>query len=76
MTHTEVGIVVSTKMQKTVVVKVQRKVKHRLYKKLMTKTRKFKAHDEIGSQAGQKVKIIETKPISKGVNFKVLEVLD
>lgn len=70
------GVVVSTKMQKTVVVKISSKVKHPLYKKLINKTIKFKAHDEIGVQKGQTVKIIETKPISKEVKFKVLEVVE
>lgn len=74
MPQIKTGIVVSSKMQKTVVVKVSTKVKHRLYKKLITKTKKFKAHDEIGVKIGQKVKIIETKPISKDIHFKVMEV--
>ncbi|KKQ89698.1 30S ribosomal protein S17 [Candidatus Curtissbacteria bacterium RIFCSPHIGHO2_12_41_11] len=75
MPQIKTGIVVSGKMQKTVVVKVSTKVKHRLYKKLITKTKKFKAHDEIGVKIGQKVKIIETRPISKDIHFKVVEVL-
>lgn len=70
------GIVVSTKMQKTVVVKINSKVKHPLYKKLINKSSKFKAHDEIGVQKGQTVKIQETKPISKEVKFKILEVVE
>jgi len=74
MPQIKTGVVVSNKMQKTVVVKVSTKVKHRLYKKLITKTKKFKAHDEIGVKIGQKVKIIETKPISKDIHFKVMEV--
>jgi len=74
MPQIKTGVVVSNKMQKTVVVKVSTKVKHRLYKKLITKTKKFKAHDEIGVNLGQKVKIIETKPISKDIHFKVVEV--
>lgn len=74
MPQIKTGIVVSSKMQKTVVVKVSTKVKHRLYKKLITKTKKFKAHDEIGVKIGQKVKITETKPISKDIHFKVMEV--
>ena len=75
MPQIKTGVVVSNKMQKTVVVKVSTKVKHRLYKKLITKTKKFKAHDEIGVKIGQKVKIIETRPISKDIHFKVVEVL-
>jgi len=75
LAHIEIGTVVSTKMQKTVVVKIQRKVKHPLYKKQVTKTNKFKAHDEIGVNVGQKVKIIGIQPISKDVHFKVTEVI-
>ena len=74
MPQIKTGVMVSNKMQKTVVVKVSTKVKHRLYKKLITKTKKFKAHDEIGVNLGQKVKIIETKPISKDIHFKIVEV--
>ena len=67
------GVVVSNKMKKTVVVKVNMKVKHPLYKKIIVKSKKFKARDEIGVALGQKVKIAETKPFSKGVHFKILE---
>jgi len=73
--QSKIGTVDSVKMQKTVVVKVVEKVKHPFYKKLITKTTRFKAHDEIQTQVGQKVKITETKPISKEVHFKVEEVL-
>lgn len=76
MPQSKVGTVSSTKMQKTVVVKVTEKVKHPFYKKLITKTTKYKAHDENGVKVGQKVKIVETKPISKQVHFKVEEVLN
>ena len=55
------GIVTSNKMEKTVVVKIVSKVKHPLYKKLITKSKNIKAHDELGVQIGDKVKIIETK---------------
>jgi small subunit ribosomal protein S17 len=75
MAHTEVGTVVSTKMQNTVVVKVQRKIKHPLYKKQVTKSNKFLVSDELGVKNGQKVKFIETKPISKNVHFKIVEVI-
>lgn len=73
--QTKVGVVDSVKMQKTVVVKVVEKVKHPFYKKLMTKVTRFKAHDDLGTQLGQKVKIAETRPISKDVHFKVTEVI-
>ena len=75
MPQVKVGTVISNKMQETIVVKVVHKVKHPLYKKQVTKTAKFKAHDQLGAKVGQKVKIIETRPISRDVHFKVLEVL-
>lgn len=67
------GKVVSNKMQNTVVVVVEQKVKHPLYKKLINKSAKIKAHDETGAKIGQVVKITETKPYSKTVHFKVVE---
>lgn len=72
----KVGVVTSVKMTKTAVVKVQKFLKHPLYKKQIKKTTKFKAHDELGVKVGQKVKIVETKPISKDVHFKVTEVVN
>ncbi len=75
MSHIEIGTVVSIKMQKTVIVKVSRQTKHPLYKKRVTKINSVQAHDEIGVTPGQKVKIAETKPISKNVHFKVMEVV-
>jgi len=75
MPQVKSGIVVSDKMQKTVVVEIHRKIRHPLYKKLINKTTQLKAHDDLGVKVGQKVKIKETKPISKDVHFKILEVL-
>jgi small subunit ribosomal protein S17 len=75
LARVEIGTVVSAKMLKTVVVKVQRKVKHPLYKKQVTKTKKIKAHDEIGVIVGQRVKILQIQPISREVHFKVTEVI-
>lgn len=75
MPQNKIGTVSSAKMQNTVVVKVVEKVKHPFYKKLITKTTKFKAHSDMALKVGQKVKIAETKPISKQVHFKVVEVL-
>ena len=72
MPQVKEGVVVSNKMKKTVVVKVSMKVKHPLYKKIIKRSRKFKARDEIGAAVGQKVKIVETKPFSKDVHFKVV----
>lgn len=69
------GTVVSNKMQKTVVVEIKRRVKHPLYKKQINRSTRIKAHDELGTQAGQKVKLEETRPISKQVHFKVVEIL-
>lgn len=69
------GVVTSNKMTKTVVVRVETKIKHPLYKKLIKKTRTFKAHDDLGVLVGQIVKIGESKKYSKDVHFKVLEVV-
>lgn len=70
------GTVISKKMEKTVVIKVSSKIKHRLYKKLTNRTKNFKAHSDQELKIGQKVKIIETKPYAKNVHFKILEVLE
>ncbi|TDX49279.1 30S ribosomal protein S17 [Orenia marismortui] len=72
-----VGIVVSDKMDKTVVVAVERKTQHPLYKRVITRTSKFKAHDENNEcREGDKVKIIETRPISKHKNWAVKEIVE
>ena len=73
MPQVKEGVVISNKMKKTVVVKVNMKVRHPLYKKIIVKSKKFKARDEIGVILGQKVKIAETKPFSKDVHFKILK---
>jgi small subunit ribosomal protein S17 len=66
------GVVVSDKMDKTVVVKVNRYVKHPKYQKFQLISKRYKAHDETNaSKVGDKVEIIETKPISKDKSFKV-----
>lgn len=75
MSQNKTGVVISDKMDKTVVVRVSSKVKHPLYKKQITKSRNIKAHDELGAKIGEKVKIAQTKPYSKSVSFKVLEVI-
>lgn len=69
------GTIVSTKMQKTVVVKVDRLAKHPLYKKAVKRSKKYLAHDEIGVKEGEKVKIVETRPISKRKRWEVVEVI-
>ena len=66
------GVVVSDKMTKTVVVKVDRFVKHPKYKKHVKISKKYKAHDETGKKVGDIVEIVETRPISKDKHFKVV----
>lgn len=75
MAQTKIGVVVSDKMASTATVKISSRVKHPLYKKQMTRTKRIKARNEVGAKMGEKVKIIETKPFSKTVHFKVLEVI-
>ena len=76
MAQVKIGTVVSNKMPKTVVVKVDTKVKHRLYKKMITRSKKIKARDELAAKVGQKVKIVETRPYSRSIHFKVMEILN
>jgi len=72
-----VGKVVSDKMNKTVVVAVERKVPHALYNKPMVSTKCFKAHDENNEcQVGDTVKIVETRPLSKDKCWRVVEILE
>lgn len=77
MAKTLTGKVVSTKMEKTAVVAVERKTKHPVYKKTIKITKKYKAHNsELKIKEGDMVKIQETKPISKDKHFKVVAVLE
>ena len=72
-----VGKVVSDKMDKTVVVAVERKVPHALYNKPMVSTKRFKAHDENNEcHIGDTVKIVETRPLSKDKCWRVVEILE
>ena len=72
----QVGVVTSAAMQKTVTVAVDRLVKHPLYKKTLRRTSRFLAHDENGScQVGDRVRIIETRPLSARKRWRVTEVL-
>ena len=74
---TRLGTVVSNKMEKTVVVAVERLVQHSLYSKSVRQTVKFKAHDENNeSHVGDKVKIMETRPISKDKRWRVVEIVE
>jgi small subunit ribosomal protein S17 len=73
---TRVGLVVSDKMQKTVVVALQRRVQHAVYGKMITRTRKVKAHDENNSaKNGDTVRIMETRPLSKDKRWRVVDIL-
>lgn len=75
--QTKVGVVVSDKMDKTVVVAVKRRLFHPTYGKVISRTSKFKAHDEKNEcKVGDKVKIIETRPLSKFKRWAVKEVIE
>ena len=67
------GVVLSTKMEKTVVVKVETTIRHPKYDKVITRAKKYYAHDETGAQEGDRVTIIQTRPISKLKCWRVLE---
>lgn len=71
----EIGRVVSDKMTNTVVVMVDRAKPHPLYKKIMRRSAKFMAHDEMGAGIGDRVKIIESRPMSKNKRWRVVEIL-
>jgi small subunit ribosomal protein S17 len=72
-----VGVVVSNKMQKSIVVAVKRKVKHPKYGKFVNRTTKFMAHDEQNTcSIGDTVKIQETRPLSKGKRWRLVEIVE
>ena len=74
---TRTGIVVSDKMQKTVVVAIERRVAHPVYGKMITRTKRLKAHDEENSaKTGDTVRIVETRPLSKDKRWRVIEIVD
>ena len=74
---TRVGIVASNKMDKTIVVAIEDKVRHPLYKKIVKRTIKFKAHDEENTcNVGDKVEIMETRPLSKEKRWRLVKVLE
>ncbi|MBE6703846.1 MAG: 30S ribosomal protein S17 [Ruminococcaceae bacterium] len=74
---TRVGRVVSDKMQKTIVVAIEDNVKHPLYKKVIKRTVKFKAHDENNEcRIGDKVEIMETRPLSKDKNWRLVRIIE
>ena len=72
-----VGVVTSDKMEKSIVVAVERKVKHPKYGKFVKKTTKFVAHDETNDcHTGDIVKIMETRPLSKSKNWRLVEIVE
>ena len=74
---TRTGLVVSDKMQKTVVVAIERRVPHPVYGKMVTRTKRVKAHDEENSaKTGDTVRIAETRPLSKDKRWRVVEIVE
>jgi small subunit ribosomal protein S17 len=70
-----VGVVTSNKMDKTVLVQITRTYRHLLYKKVVQSKRKVMAHDELGCEVGDRVKIVESRPISRRKRWVVEEIL-
>ena len=74
---TRVGVVVSDKMDKTIVVEVRTRVKHPLYGKIMNRTKKFKAHDEQNQCGiGDTGRVMETRPLSKDKRWRLVEIIE
>lgn len=71
----KVGTVSSDKMQKTVIVRVDRLVLHRKYRRYVRRTSKFMAHDELGATTGDRVRIVETRPLSTRKRWRVVEIV-
>ena len=71
----KIGLVTSDKMQKTVVVRVERQVRHRKYKRYIRRRTKFMAHDEMGAHIGDIVRIVETRPLSARKRWRVVEIV-
>ena len=77
MRKTRVGVVVSDKMDKTIVVAIRNRVKHPLYGKIMNRTNKIKAHDEENQCGiGDTVKVMETRPLSKDKRWRLVEIIE
>ena len=71
------GLVVSDKMEKTVVVAIERRVPHPVYGKMVTRTKRLKAHDEENSaKVGDTVRIVETRPLSKDKRWRLVEIIE
>jgi len=74
---TRIGLVVSDKMDKTVVVSIERRVQHPVYGKMVRRTKKLKAHDEQNeAKTGDTVRIMETRPLSKDKRWRVVEIIE
>ena len=74
---TRVGVVTSDKMDKTIVVAVKDSVQHPLYKKIIKRTKKFKAHDENNEAGiGDRVELMETRKLSKDVNWRLVKIIE
>ena len=74
---TRVGVVISDKMDKTIVVEIRTRVKHPLYGKIMNKTNKLKAHDEENvCGMGDTVRVMETRPLSKDKRWRLVEIVE
>ncbi|HEY6088355.1 MAG TPA: 30S ribosomal protein S17 [Gemmatimonadaceae bacterium] len=74
---TRIGLVVSDKMAKTVVVSIERRVQHPVYGKMVRRTKKLKAHDEQNeAKTGDTVRIMETRPLSKDKRWRVVEIIE
>jgi small subunit ribosomal protein S17 len=71
----KIGTVASDKMQKTVVVRVDRKVLHPKYRRYVRRTSKFMAHDDLGATVGDRVRIVETRPLSAKKRWRVIEIV-
>ena len=72
-----IGVVTSTKMDKSITVVVERKIKHPIYGKFVKKTTKFMAHDETNdANEGDTVRIVETRPLSKSKNWRLAEIVE
>ncbi|GHU81254.1 30S ribosomal protein S17 [Clostridia bacterium] len=77
MRKTDIGKVVSDKMDKTIVVAIENRVKHKLYSKIIKRTIKLKVHDENNEAGiGDKVRIMETRPLSKDKRWRLVEIIE
>lgn len=77
MRKTEVGKVVSNKMDKTIVVAIENSVRHKLYNKIIKQTIKLKAHDENNEcNIGDRVRVMETRPLSKDKRWRLVEIIE